>query len=127
MQGLLKTLGQSFLTHLLKSASSWRRLEVSVHRVDGAPAVVSAILLLLTSNPVLARVTTIELSPLVYKSALIAPVDENGEIGVVLALPSADPSGLANFVKHVSTPGDPLFHHYITREQFGQKFGGRRS
>lgn len=119
MQGLLETLGQNFLPHLVMSVHPRRRLELPV------PGVVSAILLLLTSNAMLAGVTTIELSPLVYQSALIAPVDRDEDIGVVLALPSVDPAGLADFVKHVSTPGDPLFHHYIRPEQFAERFGGK--
>ena len=135
MQGLLKTLGQSFLAHLVRSVHPRRRLElsvdgapgaaraaISVHCALGVPGVV--MMLLLASNVVLAGVTTIELSSLVYKSALIAPVDRNQQIGVVLALPPANPAGLADFVKQVSTPGDPLFHQYITPEQFAQKFGG---
>ena len=84
------------------------------HSVPGVLGIV--MILLLTSNAVLAGVTTVELSQLVYKSVLIAPLDGNQQIGVVLALPSADPAGLADFVKQVSTPGDPLFHQYITPE-----------
>jgi subtilase family serine protease len=119
MQGLLKTMGQSFLTHLVSSAQPRRGLEVLVPGVLGV-----VMILLLTSNAVLAGVTTVELSQLVYKSVLIAPLDGNQQIGVVLALPSADLAGLADFVKQVSTPGDPLFHQYITPEQFAQRFGG---
>jgi len=83
----------------------------------------ASVCLLLTSGA-LAGVTTLELSPLIYKSALVAPVDGNQEIGVVLALPSSDSAGLAAFVKHVSTPGDPMFHQYLTTQQFADRFGG---
>lgn len=68
--------------------------------------------------------TTVELSPLAAKSTFVAPVDGGKQISVMLALPSSDPSGLADFVHHVSTSGDPLYHQYITPQQFAQKFGG---
>ncbi|MBV8275726.1 MAG: S8 family serine peptidase [Verrucomicrobia bacterium] len=84
-------------------------------------------LLLLKSGALFAAVTTIELSPLIYKSTLIAPTDGNKQIGVVLVLPSSDPAGLTDLVKHVSTPGDPLFRKYLTPRQFAQKFGGNES
>jgi subtilase family serine protease len=83
--------------------------------------------LLSPSSTVFAETTTAALSPLTYKSTLIAPVDGNKQIGVVLALPSSDPAGLKAFVKHVSTPSDPLFHQYVTAPQFAQKFGGNEA
>jgi subtilase family serine protease len=95
-----------------------RRLE---NAVLGGLASVS---LLLTSSAAFAEVTSIELSRLVTQSTLVAPVDGNKQIGVVLALPSSDPAGLAALVKHVSTPGDPLFHQYITPQRFAESFGG---
>jgi len=84
-------------------------------------------LLLLGSHALVAEVTSIELSPLVYKSTLVAPLEGSQEISVLLALPSSDPAGLAAFIKHVSTPSDPLFHQYISPEQFAQKFGGNEA
>jgi subtilase family serine protease len=83
--------------------------------------------LCLTSSTLLAELTTVELSPLIYRSTLLAPVDGNKQIGVVLALPSSDAAGLAAFVKHVSTPGDPLFRQYLTPQQFAQRFGGNEA
>jgi subtilase family serine protease len=80
--------------------------------------------LFLVNGAVLGEVTTVELSPLVAKSTLVGPVDGTQEIGVTLALPSSDPKGLADFVRHISTPGDPLFRHYITPQQFAERFGG---
>jgi subtilase family serine protease len=79
---------------------------------------------LLTTGSGFAGVTTVELSPLVAKSTFVAPVDGDKQISVLLALPSADPTGLAEFVHHVSTSGDSLYHQYITPQQFAQKFGG---
>jgi len=80
--------------------------------------------LLLTSSPLFAAVATVDLSPLVYQSALVAPLEDSKQISVLLALPSAHPADLAAFVKHVSTPGDPLYHQYLTPQQFAEKFGG---
>lgn len=82
------------------------------------------IALLFTSRNGLAAAATIDVSPLVSKSTLVAPVDGNQQISVLLALPSSDPAGLAGFVHHVSAPGDPLYRQYLTPEQFAQKFGG---
>jgi len=98
----------------------------AVRRQSSAAALfglLSAFLLLLT-NSVFAGVNTIELSPLVAKSTLVAPVNGNQQISVMMALPSSDPVGLAKFVHHVSTSGDPLYHQYITPQQFAQRFGG---
>jgi hypothetical protein len=52
------------------------------------------------------------------------PLEDSKQISVLLALPSAHPADLAAFVKHVSTPGDPLYHQYLTPQQFADRFGG---
>jgi subtilase family serine protease len=80
--------------------------------------------LFLVHGAVLGEVTTVDLSPVVAKSTVLGPVDGSREIGVTLALPSSDPQGLADFVRHVSTPGDPLFRHYIKPQEFAERFGG---
>ena len=41
-----------------------------------------------------------------------------------LSIPSSDPAGLKAFVDHVSTPGDALFHKFITSDEFAANFGG---
>ena len=118
MQGLFRTLGRTIPEHSIRvtvSRSGWKTF------VLGGLTSAS---LLFTPDPLLASVTNVELSPLIYKSTLVAPLDENREISVLLALPSSDPTGLAAFIKHVSTPGDPLFHQYLSPEQFAQRFGG---
>ena len=71
-----------------------------------------------------AETTTVELSPLVAKSTQLGPLEATREIGVTLTLASKDPDGAANFVRHVSMPGDPLFRHYLTPQQFAERFGG---
>jgi kumamolisin len=121
MQGVLKTLGRSFSAHSRKGAVNQRRLGT---KVLGGLVSVSP---LLTSSAVFAEVTALELSPLVSKSTLVGRVDSNKEIGVLLGIPSSDPAGLAAFVAHVSTSGDPLFHQYIKADEFASRFGGNEA
>ena len=68
--------------------------------------------------------TTVELSSLVGKSTLLAPLDESQEIGVALALPLSNPRGAADYIQRISRKGDPLYHHYLTPQQFAERFGG---
>jgi subtilase family serine protease len=66
---------------------------------------------------------TIALSPMVAESALLSNMDPNQEIVIQLSLPLSDPKGAREFVQHVSTPKDPLFHHFITVQEFAARFG----
>lgn len=120
MRGLFKTLGRGLPDHSggVTRSRRWRTVTLG--------GLISASLLF-ASDALVAGVTNIELSPLVYKSTLVAPLEESQEISVLLALPSTDPAGLAAFIKHVSAPSDPLFHQYLSPEQFAQKFGGNEA
>jgi subtilase family serine protease len=71
-----------------------------------------------------AATPSVELSPLVAKSTLLGRVDGGKQIGVVLTLPLSDAQGAAEFVQHVSRPGDSLYHQYISPQEFGERFGG---
>ena len=82
------------------------------------------LVLFLVCGALYAEVTTVELSPLVAKSTLLGPVDASREIGVTVSLPLSDPQGVADFVRHVSNQGDPLFRQYLTPQQFAERFGG---
>src|ERR1700722_561068 len=82
------------------------------------------IALFLVCGALYSETTTVKLSPLVARSTLLGAVDGTREIGVTLSLPLSDPKGAAEFVRHVSTPGDPLFRHYLTPQQFAERFGG---
>jgi subtilase family serine protease len=82
------------------------------------------IALFLVCGALYAEMTTVKLSPLVARSRLLGSVDVTREIGVTVSLPLSDPEGAAEFVRHVSTPGDPLFRHYLTPQQFAERFGG---
>ena len=48
-------------------------------------------------------------------------------ITVALTLPSRDPQGAQAFVSHVGTPGDPLFHHYLTPADYAARFGANQA
>ena len=80
---------------------------------------------LILSGPcaLFAAQNTIEMAPLVAKSTYLAPLDTTQEIGVTLCLPLSDSKGAAEFERRVSTPGDALFHQYITPEEFAARYG----
>ncbi len=44
-------------------------------------------------------------------------------LSVDVTLQPRDPAALAAFVNDVSTPGNPLYHHYLARGQFASRFG----
>ncbi len=48
-------------------------------------------------------------------------------ITVAMVLPSRDPVGAADFVAHVSRPGDKLFHQYLTTAQYAARFGASQA
>jgi subtilase family serine protease len=54
---------------------------------------------------------------------LLGATSPTRQISLAIALPSRDPAGAAAFAAHVSKPGDKLFRHYLTPEQFAAKFG----
>ena len=66
---------------------------------------------------------TLTLSPEVAKSNLVSAMDPASEIIIQLTLPLSDRQGAYDLLKHVSTPKDPLYHHYITAEEFAARFG----
>ncbi|MBV8279884.1 MAG: hypothetical protein JO170_32100 [Verrucomicrobia bacterium] len=121
MQGLLENLGRTYSARYVGGAGYRRRF--------GSLALgglVSASLLF-TSSAMFGALTSIELCPLVAKSTLVSPLDTSKTVGVVLALPSSDPAGLKALADHVSTPGDALYHQYITPQEFAARFGGDAS
>jgi len=98
--------------------SSWRRaIKIVSAFVLFSPAVLNAQQYQAQSN------ATVALSPMVAKSTLLSNMDPNQEIVIQLSLPLSDPQGAREFVQHVSTPKDPLFHHFITVQEFAARFG----
>jgi subtilase family serine protease len=78
---------------------------------------------LVVADQTFGQTRTIDVSPVLARSTLLGPADQNQQISVILALPLSDPQGAAAFVRHVSKPGDPLFHQYLTPEEFAAKYG----
>src|SRR5260370_11568419 len=110
---------QDQLARVSRDATSWRQL---------LPIACGLILsLLITPDQAFGQTATIELSPLVAKSTFISPVDRSQQISVVLTLPLSDPKGAAEFVDHVSRRGDPLFHQYLTPQEFASRYGASES
>jgi subtilase family serine protease len=102
-----------------RETSSWRQL---------LPIAVGLILSLsFKPDSAFGQTATVELSPLVAKSTFVSPVDRNQQVSVVLALPLSDPKGAADFVDHVSRRGDPLFHQYLTPQEFASRYGASES
>ena len=52
-----------------------------------------------------------------------ANLDPNQLVDVQLALNLRDPSGVADLVRRVSTPGSADYGHYLTPQQFADRFG----
>ncbi|HXM04620.1 MAG TPA: protease pro-enzyme activation domain-containing protein, partial [Chthoniobacterales bacterium] len=105
------------------------RISRCVTRWQRSRAIVCGLLLspLIVPGLMFGQAKTVELSPLVAKSTLLSPVEQNQQISVILALPLSDPQGAAEFVRHVSQPGDPLFHQYLTPEEFAARYGANRA
>jgi subtilase family serine protease len=67
--------------------------------------------------------SALALSPEVAKSNLVSAMDPAAEIIIQLTLPLSDRQGAYDLLKHISTPKDPLYHHYITAQEFAARFG----
>ena len=81
------------------------------------------LLTLVVPGQMFGQAKTIELSSILARSTLLGPVDRHQQISVLLALPLSDTQAAAEFVRHVSTPGDPLFHQYLTPQEFADGMG----
>jgi subtilase family serine protease len=119
MQHRSYTASRHQLARISRDATSWRQL---------LPIAFGLILLLLIQpENAVGQTATVELSPLVAKSTFVSPVDRNQPISLVLTLPLSDPTGAADFVDHVSRRGDPLFHQYLTPQEFASRYGASES
>ncbi len=54
---------------------------------------------------------------------LLGPTAAEQPVTLSLFLPSRDPQGAKDFVAHVSDPNDPLYHHYLTPQEYAARFG----
>src|ERR1700733_11598406 len=111
----LKTMHRIFQTNSFKvpMTSAWAINGMGRFRSIALGALAT---LVCVSNQASAQAIT-KLSPLVARSQAISAADPGKEINVVFALPLKDATGAAEFVQHVSTPGDPFYHRYLSPEQ----------
>jgi kumamolisin len=49
--------------------------------------------------------------------------DSTRVISLALHLPSRDEAGLKTFLAHLTLPGDALYRHYLTQDEFAARFG----
>ena len=53
----------------------------------------------------------------------VAPLSATQHLYLAIGLPSRDEPGLKTFVQQVYDPASPLYHQYLTPEQFAERFG----
>jgi subtilase family serine protease len=116
MKGLLKPAGRIAPARFLGHAVIWRRLETMTL---GA----AAMLLFAPCGAFALSNATLALSPMVAKSTLLSAMDPAKEIIIQFTLPLSDRQGARDLLKHVSTPKDSLYRHYITAQEFATRFG----
>jgi subtilase family serine protease len=58
-----------------------------------------------------------------HGNIIIGPLRREQLLTFRVYLPPRDPAALAAFVQHVSTPSDPLFHHFLTSAEESAQFG----
>ncbi|HVM51069.1 MAG TPA: protease pro-enzyme activation domain-containing protein, partial [Candidatus Acidoferrum sp.] len=59
----------------------------------------------------------------------LAPTGElaaSQQLHLAIGLPVSDPEGLTNLLRQIYDPSSPLFHHYLTPEEFAARFGARQ-
>jgi subtilase family serine protease len=116
MNGLLKSAGRIAPARFLGHAVIWRRLETTTLGI-------AAMLLFAPCGAFALSNATLALSPTVAKSTLLSAMDPAKEITIQFTLPLSDRQGARDLLTHVSTPKDPLYHHYITAQEFAARFG----
>jgi hypothetical protein len=57
------------------------------------------------------------------KFAPISRMAGTNELRLALSLPVRNPIGLTNLLASVYAPGSPLYHHYLTPQEFAARFG----
>jgi len=56
-------------------------------------------------------------------SERLSPLASSTLVHIDIALAPRDPAALSDFAEEVSTPGSPLYRHYLARGQFASEFG----
>ncbi len=62
-------------------------------------------------------------APIPYGDEIVGKPSQSQQIKLAIALRPAHQHALTAFVKDVSTPGSPLYHHFLKPGQFEQRFG----
>src|SRR5262249_24501035 len=71
-----------------------------------------------------AGVTAVGAAPSLPAGArIVGSLASSTPLHVTVTLQPRDPVALQAFADQVSTPGSPLFHQYITPDEFAQRFG----
>ena len=60
-------------------------------------------------------------------STLLGEAPGNTRLDLRVVLEPNDAEGLAQFINDVSTPGNPLYRHFLTTAEFAQRFGATSS
>ena len=114
MESLFKLEGRNTSTRLVANAGRRRPRKLPLR-------ILTSIVL---ANVVQATTAaTVNVSPMVAKSALMSPADSAKRINVILSLPLGDSAGAAQFVQRVSNPKDEVYRKYITPQEFARRFG----
>jgi subtilase family serine protease len=69
------------------------------------------------------RVTVQGVAPVPASAAVTSDLAPAKPIDLTVALTPSDPAALAQYAQAVNTPGSPLYHQFITVDQFAQRFG----
>ena len=108
----------------LIDAIAWQRRRIATTVVLIATLVAAASL---TVSPVAAAEPLSQLganvAPGLAHSERVAGLDASQQVDVQLALNLRDQEGVKDLIKSVSTPGSPDYGHYLTSQQFGDRFG----
>ena len=73
------------------------------------------------SVPALVQLPTVQLAHLDLLSSVAAPADQVLSLGIALKRPDA--AGEDALFKRMYTPGNPDYRHFLTPQQFAQRFG----
>ena len=63
------------------------------------------------------------ISPLVARAMQMDHLDAGTRIRFAIALPVRNEEQLDALIKHLYTPGDPLYHQYLRKGEFADRFG----
>jgi subtilase family serine protease len=90
--------------------------------IVAAPGIAAAALTAPSSPP--ERVVQVGSAAILPAQArVLAALPASKPLKLTVALKPRDPAGLASYATDVATPGTALYHHYLSVDQFAQRFG----